>query len=319
MSHYTHFTTQEREITMVSLAKGESLRTIAKKLNRNPSTLSRETRSNTAKNDEYNAAKAGVAYRKRRAACCPKCKCSSSELADYIKECLQQKWSPEQISGSAGLDGNFKVSHSTIYRALDRKLLPVSLQKSLRIKGKYRVKKGDPRGTIRDCLSIHERPIAAKIRSEAGHWESDTVHGKHNTGDFATHVERKTGLLIACKLENLKNRSFNHATAKAFEPLDARFKKSFTVDRGPEFMAHKHLHELTGMPVYFCDAGCPGQRGLNENTNGLLRQFFPKGQSFKNVTQATLDEAVVLINNRPRKRLGWRSPLEVVDAVLRLD
>ena len=161
-------------------------------------------------------------------------------------------------------------------------------------------------------MSIHERPAGAENRSRFGHWESDTVLGKRGTGCIATHVERKSGYLIAVKIPDRQDKAFTIATIAAFAKISEKLKKSFTVDNGKEFAAHKELAAGTGMKVFFCDPYSPWQRRTNENTNGLLRQFFPKGTSFDDLSEQQLQAAVDLINNRPRKRLGFRSPAELL-------
>lgn len=170
----------------------------------------------------------------------------------------------------------------------------------------------DKRGKIPNTVSIHKRPAGAENRSSFGHWESDTVLGQRKTGCFGTHVERKSGFLIAFKIPDRQNNAFNKATTAAFENVPEALKKSFTVDNGKEFAAHIELARSTGMKVFFCDPYSPWQRGTNENTNGLLRQFFPKGTSFENVSDEELQAVVNFINNRPRKRLGVRTPAEVL-------
>lgn len=308
MSHYTHLTTEEREKTMVLLAQGIGIRGIARELGRNASTISREIKRNTKKYKSYSAAHATRAYRWRRRKCRPKHKLADPYLAAYVEERLRLKWSPEQIVGRAIVEGYpLGICYATIYRAVAKRILPISLHKEMRLKRRHRIPKESKTGKILGVLTIHDRPNTAVY----GHWESDTIHGKRATGDIATHVERKSGFLIALKLKTRANKAFNIATQAAFAELPPTIKQSFTVDRGPEFFAHADLSDRTGMPVYFCDPGCPGQRGLNENTNGLLRQFFPKGSSFSHISQTDIDYVVSLINNRPRKRLAFRSPAEV--------
>lgn len=320
MSHYTHFTTNEREKTMVLLAQGAGVRGIARELRRSPSSVSRELKRNTQKYKSYSAAHAARAYRWRRRKCRPKHKLADPERAAYVEERLRLKWSPEQIVGRAKREGYpLGVCCATIYRAVARRILPIALHKEMRLKRQHRIKKDCKTGKIQDVRTIHERPQAANRRLEHGHWESDTVHGKRGTGDIATHVERKTGYLIALKLKHRADKAFNIATQAAFSHLPDVLKKSFTVDRGPEFYAHDDLTQRTGMPVYFCDPGCPGQRGLNENTNGLLRQYFPKGSSFSALTQIDLENVVQRINQRPRKRFDFLSPEELFLHLLHLD
>jgi IS30 family transposase len=187
------------------------------------------------------------------------------------------------------------------------------MKKLMRYKWKYGKRKGaDNRGKIADTKSIRKRPAGATNRTRYGHWESDTVLGKRKTGCIATHVERKSGYLVAIALPDRREGIVSSATTDAFAALPSRLKKSFTVDNGKEFADHKLLSELTGMDVYFCDPCSPWQRGTNENTNGLIRQFFPKGSSFEDLPGGKLEYVVQLINERPRKRLGFKSPSEVV-------
>ncbi len=320
MSSYTHFTMAERETSMTLLAQGAGIRTIARVMGRSPSSVSREIRRNRKKDGTYSASTAFRNYCKRRENCGRKPKVSADpELKQYIEERLQLCWSPEVIAGKAKLDNKpFSVSYNTIYRAIESGVLPKRLRSFLRykrIKNKKK-KKDDRRGKILDGVSIRERPQAANDRTEPGHFESDTVLGKRGTGAMGTHVERMTGYLYAFKIPDRKDNAFIYATAELFRKIPKCMKKTFTVDNGTEFYDHALLTRLTGMNVYFCDPCSPWQRGLNENTNGLLRQFFPKGTSLADVTDEKLQYVVDLINNRPRKRFGYRSPAELLQELL---
>jgi len=312
MSHYTHLTIGEREKAMVLLAQGKSQTAIAKELKRSKSTVSRELKRNS-KAEGYSAGEAQKHYTSRRRLCKRKLIFNNPELSRYVEEKLNLQWSPEQIAGRAKLE-NYPIpfSYNSIYRAVSKRILPISLHKQMRIKSKHRSRKADDkRGKILDCLTIHDRPKSVERRKRIGHWESDSVLGQRKTGSIGTHVERKTGYLIAFKMENRKGDAFNAATVEAFKKIPAKYKKSFTVDRGVEFYSHKKLSIGTGMKVYFCDPYSPWQRGTNENTNGLLRQYFPKGSSFADISHSYLQHIVDRINNRPRKRLGFLSPYEV--------
>jgi IS30 family transposase len=150
-----------------------------------------------------------------------------------------------------------------------------------------------------------------QLKFQFSHWESDTVFGKRSTGCIGTHVERKSGFLVAFSLPDLQDNAFTKATVEAFKSVPNKLKKSFTVDNGKEFADHENLALQCGMNVFFCDPYSPWQRGTNENTNGLLRQFFPKGSSFKGISD-DLEFVVNLLNNRPRKRLGFRTPYEIL-------
>lgn len=314
MCHYTHFTTEEREMSRVLKAQGFSIRVIARMLNRSPSSVSREFRRNCYANGEYAAHHADKLYRKRRKNCGRKPKLKEGPARDYVLEKMSLRWSPEQIAGRSKLDNEpFGISFPTIYRAIDSGVLPPQLKKIMRFKWQHKKCKGeDKRGKIPDTTPISKRPAGAENRTRFGHWESDTVLGMRKTGCFGTHVERKSGYLVAFRINDRQDKAFNIATIKAFSAIPDKLKKSVTVDNGKEFAAHKELSEATGMNVYFCDPYSPWQRGTNENTNGLLRQFFPKGTSFADVTDEDLQHFVDMINNRPRKRLNFLTPFEVL-------
>ena len=319
MNHYTHLTIEERESARVLLEQCFSLRAIALKLKRSPSSISRELKRNSYKNGLYAAHHAQKLYQKRKANCGAKSKLFDEDIKAYVLERLEWRWTPEQIAERAKVEHKpFSISYITIYRAIDSGVLPKQLKKIMRFKWKYRKRKtADNRGKILDTVSIHDRPACANDRSQLGHWESDTVLGKRKTGCLGTHVERKTGFLVAFYLPDRKDHIFNDATVQAFCKISTDLKQSFTVDHGKEFTHHKELAIATGMNIYFCDPYSPWQRGTNENTNGLLRQFFPKGTSLANVSDEKLATAVHLINNRPRRRFGFKTPIEMRDLFLK--
>lgn len=320
MSSYKHFTMAEREQSMVLLAQGKSLRAIAQELGRSASTISRELSRNRNKDGSYSASAAERKYHARRKRCGRKAKLlADGEMRQYVESKLQLCWSPDEIAGRAELENkSFSLSYNTIYRAIEKGVIPKNLRSFLRLKRRKnrKKKKEDKRGTVQDPVSFHERPQAAEDRTELGHFESDTVSGARGTGVLGTHVDRKTGYLVAFKIPDKKDNAFIYATAEAMKKLPKAMRKTFTVDHGTEFYDHKLLAELTEMKVYFCDPYSPWQRGSNENTNGLLRQFFPKGASLSDVTDLELQRVVDLINNRPRKRLGYRSPAELLASLL---
>ena len=313
MNHYTHLTINEREMSRGLIEQGFSFRAIARKLKRAPSTISREFKRNQYADRSYVAFHAEKKYRKRKQNCGRKPILLDKPIFDYVYERILLCWTPEQIAERAKLENQpFAISFVTIYRAVDKGLFPKGTKKQMRFKWKHRKCKGnDTRGFIPDILSIHTRSSQANDRVEPGHWESDTVLGKRKTGCIGTHVARKTGYLVAFRLDDRKDDVFTKETIKVFNCLPLKAKKSFTVDRGKEFASHKELSEKTKMNVYFCDPYSPWQRGTNENTNGLLRQFFPKGSSFLDFSDRNLQFVVEIINNRPRKRLGFRTPSEL--------
>ena len=315
MNHYNHLTINDREKASILQGLGLSFRKIAEQLNRSVSTISREFKRNAYANKEYSPNHAQKLYTKRKRNCGTKPLLVNEEIKEYVLERIKKGWSPEQICERAKLEKyKYSFSINTIYRAIDKQILPKGIKKLLRFKWKYKKSKKneETRGKIANRLSIHERPEEINKREEIGHWESDTVLGKRKTGSIGTHVERKTGYLIAIKLTDRKDNIFNRETEKIFAKLPQELKKSFTVDNGKEFAKHEELTKATNMKVYFCDANAPWQRGTNENTNGLLRYYLPKGTSFENLTQASLSKIVELINNRPRKRLNYLTPREVL-------
>ena len=323
MSHYTHFTVEERELSMVLIAQGFSLRAAARKLNRSPSSLCRELKRNTCKNGVYSACIAEKRYIHRRKNCH---KVAILEKNDFLKEfvtnALMLGWTPDEISGRIKEQQlPFYISYNTIYRAIDSGIIPKHYRRCLRFKHiKNRKRKtNDKRGKIPDITSINERPKEVDDRIELGHWEGDTVLGKRGTGCFGTLTERVSGLLLAFKLEQKKDYLFNAAAIKVLSTIPKELKKTLTVDKGSEFYSHVELSKQTGMKIYFCDPYSPWQRGTNENTNGLLRYYFPKKTSFSEITDEKLAYVVDLINNRPRKRLGYKTPLEFLSQVLHLD
>jgi len=318
MNHYNHLTIDERENARVLLEQAFSIRAIARILKRSPSSISREINRNSMKNGKYTAFHAQKIYAKRKRNCGAKPILMDENIKTYVLEHLELRWTPEQIAERAKLKNEpFSLSYVTIYRAIDSGVLPKQIKKIMRFKWHYKKHKtGDKRGIIQDTVSIHKRPEGANDRSELGHWESDTVLGKRKTGCLGTHVERKTGLLVAFYLPDRKDKSFNTATVNAFENIPKTMKKSFTVDNGKEFTHHIELSSDTKMNLYFCDPYSPWQRGTNENTNGLLRQFYPKGSSFADITEDSLQKVVDLINNRPRKRFGFKTPIEMCELFL---
>ena len=320
MSHHTHFTTEERAKSSVLKELGYKNCGITKIIGKSESAVSREFKRNANSDGSYSPQEADKMYRERRLNCGRKLMLATdSEAREYVEEKLEQGWSPEQISGRAKLEHKrFKLSYNTIYRGFENGTLTKKLKLCLRLKRvKNRKRRDDDKcGKIPDTILIHKRPEAANKREDIGHWESDTVIGKRGTGCIGTHVERKSGYLEAFKMPDKTDEAFNSGTEALFEHLPEVLKKSFTVDNGKEFYSHKKLTEETGMIVCFCDPHRPSQRGSNENTNGLLRQYFPKRSSFEDITDERLAEVVELINNRPRKRLGYKTPAGVLSEYL---
>ncbi len=316
--NYKHITTNERCCIANFLSLGLSLRKIAKHLNRNVSTISREVKRNST-NGKYLAHIACENYAKNRKNCGAKEKSSNPTLIKYIEDGLEKTWSPEQIAGRLRLDyqddKSMKIGFKTIYRWLYQKIIAKGNVNRLRRKGKS-LKPKETRGKFNIGKSIKDRPKEVRKRETIGHWELDTVVSSRGKSKacLSTFVERKSRFLIAQVMENRKSSTFNFHCFTAFKDIPTNLIKTFTVDRGKEFAGYVDIENTLNIDVYFADAYASWQRGTNENTNGLLREFYPKKFDFSSINQKELDNIVTIINNRPRKCLGYKTPAEVFDA-----
>jgi IS30 family transposase len=313
----------EREEISRGLAEGQSMRKIASSIRRAPSTVSREIGRHCGR-EEYRAAEA-----ERRAwdsARRPKpCRLAiHRRLQKIVAKKLSLDWSPEQISGwlKRRYPGNpeMQISHETLYRSLfvqARGVLKKELvghlrtQRVMRQSKKARIR-GQGRGQIVDAVSIRERPAEVEDRAVPGHWEGDLLAGSHNT-HIATLVERQSRFTMLVKVNGKDTRTVVRALAKQIRRLPAELRKSLTWDRGLEMAAHKEFSIATNVRVYFCDPRSPWQRGTNENTNRLLRQYFPKGTDLSACSQADLNRTALRLNQRPRKTLDFRCPAELLN------
>jgi IS30 family transposase len=317
----------EREEISRGLAAGLSVRRIAAGLGRAPSTVCREVARNGGR-ATYRAAAAEVAASAR--GCRPKpCKLAvTPRLRAIVVEKLRDDWSPEQISG--WLRRTFpdrpelQVSHETIYLSLfvqARGLLRKELTGYLRSKRSVRRGKtvshhGHGKGQIRGAIHISERPAEVEDRAVPGHWEGDMLLGSRFT-QIATLVERHSRFVMLVALPSRSTDDVVPAIAAHIQTLPDQLRKTLTWDRGNEMAKHAQFTIATGVQVYFCDPRSPWQRGTNENTNGLLRQYFPKRTTLAGVSQADLDIVAAKLNRRPRKTLDWQSPAEKIAEVLR--
>ena len=313
-------TLAEREEISRAVVAGHSIRSIATLLGRAPSTISREIRRNGGQGG-YRARQADQAAWNR--ACRPKtCKLAESRtLADIVAGKLQLQWSPEQIAGwlkrTYPGDGNYQVSHETIYRSLfiqARGALKKELLQHLRRtrgmrRSRHHTQKTDHHGRITDTVSISERPAMVEDRAVPGHWEGDLLCGSHNS-QIATLVERHTRYVMLVKVASKDTETVINALIKNARKLPQELYKSLTWDRGKEMADHKRFTLATDIKVYFCDPQNPWQRGTNENTNGLLRQYFPKGTDLSDYSQAKLNAVARKLNDRPRKTLNYETPAE---------
>jgi len=293
---------------------------MARSLGHSPSTVSREISRNGGY-DRYRAAQADEQAwaRSRR----PKrCKLADSpQLRQAVARKLRLNWSPEQIAGwlkrARPEDESCRVSHETIYRSLfvqARGVLKKELLGHLRSKRTIRRSKqaglnGDSRGQIKDIVSISQRPAAVEDRAVPGHWEGDLLAGSKNSY-IATLVERHTRYVMLAKVANKDTQTVVSALIKQAKRLPDELYKSLTWDRGKELADHRRFTLATNIDVYFCDPQSPWQRGSNENTNGLLRQYFPKGTDLSVYSQAQLNKAARQLNERPRETLKYETPAE---------
>jgi IS30 family transposase len=318
---------REREEISRGLAGGESLRSVARRLGRSPSTISREVAANGGRR-RYRACPADTAAL-RRARRPKRSKLASCDrLRKMVEDKREVRWSPTQISGwlveEFPGDPEMRVSHETIYVSLfvqSRGALRKELTRYLRSGHTTRRPRGhtvmNGQGQLRGTLNIRERPAEADDRAVPGHWEGDLLMGKRMHA-MATLVERKTRfvMLIALPDGHTADVVADALAAKIVE-LPQQLRRSLTWDQGKEMAQHARFSVKTGLPVYFCDPRSPWQRGSNENTNGLLRQYFPKRTEIAHFTQADLDHVAAELNGRPRQTLGWKSPSQALDEALR--
>jgi len=310
MRSYKHFTLDERESLRIKLTEGKSLRQIAKELGRNVSTISRELERNGKKDGSYNAWWGCSLYIYRRKRCRRQSRLQSDiELNVFTCCCLDKRWSPEIIAAKWNESHPDKrVGHNTIYSAIKAKQLPgYSRKQHLRRRGKRKYSKKVNTNSIQPEKLIRDWPEEIIYRSRIGDWEGDTVYGTIGKGLIVTCVDRKSRMLAAALLHDRSAVKTSEAIKKALLDMPV---KSLSFDNGSEFADFVALGKELKATIYFADIHSPWQRGSNENLNGLVRFFFPKGTDFHKVTQDELDYVVSLINNRPRKCLGWLSPLE---------
>ncbi|WP_342386827.1 IS30 family transposase [Ignatzschineria larvae DSM 13226] len=318
--NYSRLSLNERINIEVGIQLNKSIRTIAKELNRSPSTISRELKRVEDK-DHYAATKAQYAYLQARKRCAPDEKLTpGTVLFGFVEQCLRAKLSPEQISGvlKKMANSSYYVCQETIYNALYA--LPVGqLKKELlqclrqgRTTRKPRKGTVDRRGQIPDLVSIHLRPPEVEDRLTPGHWEGDLIKGKGNASAVGTLVERTSGYVMLIKMEDATATSAVIGFSAALNRVPLTFARTMTYDRGKEMAYHAQITQNTGVAIYFCDPHSPWQRGSNENINGLIRQYLPKGTDLSIHSQEELDEIALSLNSRPRKRFNFRSPIEVI-------
>ena len=312
----------DREEISRGLAGNQSLRAIGRTVGRPAGTISREIARNGGRGHYRATAADAAAWRRAKR---PK-RCRLAEqpaLCAVVATKLRAAWSPQQISGwlktTYPNESAMAVSPETIYRSLylqARGVLKKELTAYLRRhrglrRSRHASRADDARGRILDAVSIAERPASVEDRAVPGHWEGDLLAGARNSY-VATLVERRSRFTLLTQVPNKETASVTAALIRQVQQLPAGLMTSLTVDRGREFSHHAHFTVATDVAVYFCDPQSPWQRGSNENTNGLLRQYFPHGMDLTPVSQAALDQVALALNTRPRKTLGYRTPADVL-------
>jgi IS30 family transposase len=315
----------EREEISRGIAAGRSIRRIAAHLGHSPSTVSREVARHGGRS--YRAIEADARAWERALRPKPCRLASHPELRGRVAEKLALDWSPEQISGwlkrAFPADEGLRMSHETLYRSLfvqARGVLRKELIGHLRAGRHMRYPKGGTTpsrlpGQIIDAISIRERPAEIEDRAVPGHWEGDLLSGANNS-HMATLVERHSRFAMLIKVRGKDTASVVSALSKQVRQLPLQLRRSLTWDRGKEMANHKNFTIATDVQVYFCDPRSPWQRGSNENTNGLLRQYFPKGMDLSGYSQSYLNKIALRLNQRPRKTLGFETPADKLRAVL---
>ena len=309
----------ERTRIMVMRAEDRSIRAIARILRRSPGSISRELSRNGHKGS-YSAGLAMERTAKRRKAK-ERRLWRSPRLRAYVTARLKGGWSPEQVAGRLaamlGKDSEYYVSHETIYASIYalpsgelRKDLIRALKQSHKTR-RPRSRGKDRRGQIPDLKPISERPKEVQDRQMPGHWEGDLIKGKGNKSSVGTLVERTSRYLIMVQLEDATSPVVTGGFTRELQPVPSHLRRTLTYDRGREMTNHKDITARLNLEVYFADPHAPWQRGTNENTNGIIRRWLPKGSDLKLYSQADLNNIAELINNTPRKCLGFKKPKEV--------
>ena len=315
MKQYSQLTYEQRCQIYALKGTGLSQNKISNQLNVSQSTISRELSRNTGlrgyrfkQAQQFTDERRNEAYKSLK---------MTSDLIDLIQEKLMNEWSPEQISGWLREDRSTLISHETIYKHVwSDKRNGGKLFKYLRRTGKkYQSRSKEKqagRGFIKDRVSIDERPQVVDDKGRIGDWEIDLVIGKGHSGALVTIVERKTSFTVTKRVFDKSAQTVTAATIALLEPFkDAVL--TITADNGKEFAYHKQLTQALGCDVFFADSYCAWQRGLNDNTNGLLRQYWPKSTDFKKVSDLEVDDVLVKLNSRPRKKLTFKTPSELMD------
>ena len=327
----TQLSVQERYVITHMHNAGFSNTQIARHLGRHRATVGRELRRNRDAFGVYHYDPAQRSAEHRRTCACQRYKLDNpsggagrSPLSRFVRRGLRQRWSPQQISGRLERDyprdPMMRISHETIYRFVYRRYQQGERwHEQLRRRHKRRrprcVGQRAARGQIPKRVGIEQRPACVDQRRRFGDWESDTVEGAKGTGLIATHVERKSRYTRLGKLKNKKADTLSAVTCAVMKDLPKKLRRTMTPDNGKEFADFATIERDLELKVYFANPHAPWERGTNENTNGLLRDFFPKGTDFRTITHTRLARVQQMLNNRPRKCLDYRTPREVLNAL----
>lgn len=325
---YEQLSEQERYVICHLHRYGVSHAEIGRRLNRHRGTIGRELRRNRDPyarpgHNDYFYDTATRLTRERRDHANRRYKLDDTPLGESVRRGLERRWSPQQIVGRIKRDHRddpaMHITHETIYRWVYRRSeAGQPWHKQLRRrhhKRRRRCARRDCRGLIPGRIGIEQRPDVVQRRSRFGDWEADTMQGAKGTGALATHVERKSRYLLTRKLPDQRAHTFSLATIKAFAVIPGKLRKTLTCDNGKEFTHFKHIEQRLNFNVYFARPYAAWERGTNENTNGLLRDFFPKGIDFRRVSHAQVAKAQRMLNNRPRKCLNYQTPAEVLSTI----
>ena len=308
-----HLNFEERGVLYRLRKERKNQAEIARVLGRDPSTICRELQRNTGGRG-YRPKQAQRKAEERRLKCRPPHKMDDPRVSAYVQRRLKWFWSPDQISrrteSEFSQDPDRRLSHQTIYNWIEQQEDRRDWEQCLRRGG--RRLGPTKRGQLPACASIEGRPKIVDQRRRYGDWEGDTVVGKGRRSGVLTAVERKSGYLCAAKLNSLQSDAVVQGAGRRMGKLPRELRRTATFDNGKEFAQHQTLAELLGLRVFFAKPYCAWQRGTNENTNGLLRQFFPKGTDFTRISHREVARAEKLLNERPRRRLGYRTPAEVL-------
>jgi IS30 family transposase len=328
---YRHLSVEDRAVIHVAKSKSESLRSIARMLGRSPSTISREFKRNGAPTGTggsctgvYDATASSHAYRLRRRRSGRKSRLAvGTPLHQHVFDHLVYKrWSPQQIAATLRMmhpdDASQWISHETIYAAIYahprgalKKGMVEALRQSKESRGRRRttLAKGQ---TVPEAMRIVHRPEQIESRLLPGHWEGDFIKGSFNRSGVGTVVERKTRFVVLCRMDGCTAADALTGFTRQMSKVPAFLRESFTYDRGTELACHVQLAKNLKLDIWFADPHAPWQRGSNENTNGLLRQFLPKGTDLSGVSQMQLNDIAKLLNERPRQTLAWKTPAQAM-------